>query len=66
MPELPEVETTLRGVRPYVVGQVIKTVVVRQRHLRVPVTHGLESRLQNQVVRSVGRRAKYLLFQFDL
>ncbi|MEE2803915.1 MAG: bifunctional DNA-formamidopyrimidine glycosylase/DNA-(apurinic or apyrimidinic site) lyase [Pseudomonadota bacterium] len=65
MPELPEVETTLRGVRPYVVGQVIKTVVVRQRHLRVPVTHGLESRLQNQVVRSVGRRAKYLLFQFD-
>ena len=65
MPELPEVETTLRGIRPHIIDQSVKAVVVRQRQLRVPVSRGLKSKLKDQVVRDIERRAKYLLFHFD-
>ena len=65
MPELPEVETTLRGIRPHIIDQSVKAVVVRQRQLRVPVSRGLKSKLKDQVVHDIERRAKYLLFHFD-
>jgi formamidopyrimidine-DNA glycosylase len=65
MPELPEVETTLRGVGPYVIDQTVEKVIVRQAKLRVPVSSGLGSRLRGQIIRGVERRAKYLLFRFD-
>lgn len=64
MPELPEVETTRRGIMPHLLGQRIDEVTVRNRQLRWPVPP-LESLLPGQTVRRVERRAKYLLIGFD-
>ena len=61
MPELPEVETSRRGIAPWLEGQAISAVVIRNRRLRWPVARGLEKKLTGATVTSVGRRAKYLL-----
>lgn len=61
MPELPEVETSRRGIEPWLVHATITGVRVRDRRLRWPVPRGIEARLRGQVIESVGRRAKYLL-----
>jgi formamidopyrimidine-DNA glycosylase len=61
MPELPEVETSCRGIKPHVVGQEIVDLTVRERRLRWPVSKDLEERLSGQTITSVDRRAKYLL-----
>lgn len=61
MPELPEVETTRRGLAPHLVGQRIRTAIVRNAALRVPVPRGLTQRLQGATIEKVGRRGKYLL-----
>ena len=61
MPELPEVETSRRGIAPYVQGQRIENGVVRQRRLRWPVDREVDRRLTGATINSVGRRAKYLL-----
>ena len=63
MPELPEVETTVRGILPHIKQQTIARVVVREHRLRWPVTPNIQSILQNQVIDDVLRRAKYLLFK---
>ncbi|NND54532.1 MAG: bifunctional DNA-formamidopyrimidine glycosylase/DNA-(apurinic or apyrimidinic site) lyase [Gammaproteobacteria bacterium] len=63
MPELPEVETTRRGIAPALEGRTITEVVVRDRRLRWPVPRGLEARLAGQPVLRVRRRAKYLLVE---
>jgi formamidopyrimidine-DNA glycosylase len=65
MPELPEVETTLRGLAPHLGGQRIAGVVIRHPQLRWPVPKNLPKLLRGQVVRSLRRRAKYLLLEFD-
>lgn len=65
MPELPEVETTRRGIAPHVTGQPITDVVVRQRALRWPVPARIRHRLVGRTVTSVDRRAKYLLLAAD-
>ncbi|HPQ94018.1 MAG: bifunctional DNA-formamidopyrimidine glycosylase/DNA-(apurinic or apyrimidinic site) lyase [Thiothrix sp.] len=62
MPELPEVETTRRGVEPYLQGRLIRSVVVRQPRLRWPVPEQVRALAGCRVV-SVGRRGKYLLFE---
>lgn len=62
MPELPEVETTRRGVAPYVTGRRISAVTVREPRLRWPVPKDLARRFRGQVVQSLKRRGKYLLF----
>ncbi len=62
MPELPEVETTRRGVAPYSQGRVVTGVVVRDSRMRWPVPADLPRRLKGQQVQKVERRAKYLLF----
>ena len=62
MPELPEVETTLRGVSPHLVGRTIERVIVRDARLRWPVPETIH-RLAGQKVASGSRRGKYLLFQ---
>lgn len=62
MPELPEVETTLRGVAPHLVGHEILEVDVRERRLRWPVPPAVDG-LAGNVVRSARRRGKYLLFE---
>lgn len=64
MPELPEVETTLRGIAPHINGQTVASVTVRQPKLRFPVTPGLAEILNGQTVQSCTRRAKYLLIHF--
>ena len=62
MPELPEVETTRRGLLPHVVGRRIRSVVVRNPNLRWPVPRDLARRLEGEEVVDVRRRGKYLLF----
>lgn len=64
MPELPEVETTCRGIRPALAGGVVTDVVVRNGRLRVPVPPDLAARLAGQPLLGVRRRAKYLLLDF--
>ena len=61
MPELPEVETTRRGLEPLLVGQRIRTVVVRNRRLRQPVPRRLPQLVAGATIRSIARRGKYLL-----
>ncbi len=65
MPELPEVETTARGISPHITQQIIKQLIVRQPRLRWPVPENLAETLTNLTLRSVSRRAKYLLFTTD-
>jgi formamidopyrimidine-DNA glycosylase len=62
MPELPEVETTRRGLEPYVVGRSIAAVEVREPRLRWPVAKNLPARLAGQRIEALERRGKYLLF----
>ncbi len=62
MPELPEVETTRRGLLPYVVGESIAAVEVRQRNLRWRVARDLPSKLRGRRIDDLTRRGKYLLF----
>jgi len=63
MPELPEVETTRRGILPYVEGQRIASVDVRQHRLRYPVPRSLGAELPGQCIKGVARRGKYLLLE---
>ncbi|MDD9893337.1 MAG: bifunctional DNA-formamidopyrimidine glycosylase/DNA-(apurinic or apyrimidinic site) lyase [Gammaproteobacteria bacterium] len=63
MPELPEVETTARGIRPHVAGQTVSKVIVRNPKLRWPVPENLAERLTQQRIQSIERRGKYLLFK---
>jgi len=61
MPELPEVETTRRGIAPHVQGRVIERVLLRRGDLRWPIPRAIRTALPGQQVESVERRAKYLL-----
>ncbi len=65
MPELPEVETTRRGVAPHVVGRKIQELAVHEPRLRWPVDAQLPARLAGRVITAATRRAKYLLFHLD-
>lgn len=65
MPELPEVETTCRGIAPHVQHRKIDRAIVRDARLRWPVPAMLDQLIQKQVVRTVTRRAKYLLLNMD-
>ena len=62
MPELPEVETTLRGIEPHIINKEIDTIIVRQSQLRwkVPVLELKRNLVENKFL-SIKRRAKYLL-----
>lgn len=63
MPELPEVETSRRGIAPHIVGATITQVIVRNRHLRWPVSRSVDRNLLGASVTAVDRRAKYLLIR---
>jgi len=65
LPELPEVETTRRGIAPHCEGQTIVGVTVRNSGLRWPVPADLGERLRGQMIRSIDRRAKYLFLNVD-
>lgn len=59
MPELPEVETAVRGLRPMLVGQQIRRIIIRQPRLRWPVPDDLGQRLTGAQITAIRRRAKY-------
>ena len=65
MPELPEVETTRRGVEPHLRRRRVEQVTVRDGRLRWPVPADLPAVLRGQRIESVSRRAKYLLFRLE-
>ncbi len=64
MPELPEVETTRRGITPHILEQQVTDVVIRQHQLRWPINPELPTLLRGQTLNAVTRRAKYLLLHF--
>lgn len=61
MPELPEVETTRRGIAPHLEGHRVERVVLRRPDLRWPIPAAVERLLPGQPIQAVARRAKYLL-----
>jgi formamidopyrimidine-DNA glycosylase len=65
MPELPEVETTRRGIEPHLLGRRVSAVIVRQPRLRWPIAPELPDLLKGRKVLEIGRRGKYLLLRFS-
>ena len=65
MPELPEVETTLRGIAPLVVTRRVAVMNVYDRRLRWSVPRWLPARVAGRTVDAIHRRGKYLLFRFS-
>ncbi len=65
MPELPEVETTLKGIEPYVLNQTIKYCLVKQRQLRWLVDAHFPQKVQDRKVCALKRRGKYLVFALE-
>jgi formamidopyrimidine-DNA glycosylase len=65
MPELPEVETTRRGLLPHLAGRRVRAVVLRRPDLRWPIPAEVGALLPGQPVRALRRRAKYLLLDTD-
>ena len=65
MPELPEVETTKRGVEPFLKNKIIKKVEVRNISLRVPVNKAKLKKIINKKIVEVGRKGKYIFLQLN-
>jgi formamidopyrimidine-DNA glycosylase len=65
MPELPEVETTRRGIRAAIVGRTVRAFDLRERRLRWPVEPAIATEIAGQRVLDVERRAKYLLIRLE-
>lgn len=65
MPELPEVETTRRGIEPYILQHTIKAVTVRDSRLRWPVPSELAGLACDKRVTAVDRRSKYILLHLS-
>ena len=64
MPELPEVETTRRGISPHLLGQTLTEIIIRQPRLRWPISPELAAQTEGEVLQAIERRAKYLLLYF--
>ncbi|WP_316241904.1 DNA-formamidopyrimidine glycosylase family protein, partial [Bordetella pertussis] len=65
MPELPEVETTRRGIDTVITGRTLRRLVVREARMRWPIPPALPDLLAGRTVLECGRRGKYLLLRFD-
>lgn len=65
MPELPEVETCVRGLKAYAENKKIENVIVREKRLRWPVSNQLKKLVSNKKIRAIHRRAKYIIFDID-
>jgi formamidopyrimidine-DNA glycosylase len=63
MPELPEVETTLQGIKPFVLKQKIQSLIIRHHGLRWPIPPHLPDLLKGHIIQQIWRRGKYLIFQ---
>jgi formamidopyrimidine-DNA glycosylase len=66
MPELPEVETTKRGLDPLIVSQVVERAILYRDNLRWEMPKHLVATLASQTVNAINRRGKYLLIEFDV
>jgi len=66
MPELPEVETTKRGLKPLIVHQVVERAILYRDNLRWAMPKHLVNTLANQRINGINRRGKYLLIKFDV
>jgi len=65
MPELPEVETTRRGIEPHAVGRRIVALNIHEPRLRWPVQDDLPARVAGHRILHAKRRAKYLLIELE-
>lgn len=65
MPELPEVETVRRGLAPVMEGAIITDLELRRKDLRFPFPENLQQDVRGSRIISMGRRAKYLLADFE-
>jgi formamidopyrimidine-DNA glycosylase len=65
MPELPEVETTRRGIAPVVVHRTIEQVIVREQRLRWRIPRSFANAVRGQTICELRRRAKYLIFDLE-
>lgn len=65
MPELPEVETVMRGLAPHLEGRRIKKVQLNRKDLRIPFPRGFAKALEGARVERLQRRAKYMLWHLD-
>ncbi len=65
MPELPEVETTRRGIEPHLLGKRLRGAEVRRAKLRLPVPRALGATLAGVRITAVERRAKYLVLRWN-
>ena len=65
MPELPEVETTRRGIAPHVEGRRVVAVTLRRPDLRWPIPEAIRTELPGATIQAVRRRAKYLLVDVE-
>lgn len=64
MPELPEVETTLRGTKKLLTGLKVTKITLRHTRLRWPIPLEIKTELKEQILEKMERRAKYILFKF--
>ena len=65
MPELPEIETIVRGLGPRITGRRVASVDVRERRLRAPVAPTFAAQLRGRRIEAVGRHGKYMLSTLD-
>lgn len=61
MPELPEVETICRGIKPHICGKIFANIVIRQAQLRWRIPEDLNAQCRGRTIQNVTRRAKYIL-----
>ena len=65
MPELPEVETSRRGIEPHLKNRTITNIIIRQHKLRWPIPKDLPSLAKGKKILDVCRRAKYIYLKLD-
>ena len=65
MPELPEVETSRRGIEPWLLNSTITDINIRQHTLRWPVPANLPALVKGKTINAVSRRAKYIILRLD-
>ena len=65
MPELPEVETTKRGLEPHIVGKHVLSVGIHQKQLRWEIPSHLPITIKGEFIEKISRRAKYILIKFN-
>ena len=65
MPELPEVETTKRGLEPHIVGKQVLSAQIYQKQLRWEIPSHLSVTINGEFIKKISRRAKYILIKFN-